>query len=873
MDISRTNEGYTSCGPSFFELWELSVHANAITLYRKKDGTEAESNEDYGMLFRLSQEGGITYTNLIQQVSVSPNANLAGAEVVGGLPLLQNTYGSFMQLLQAPIESESALYLTSNRFEYDNTFWGFDPHNGYQQNDLQNAQTDTSQMCNSLPQSVAVHPPVASLDMLYDEMQKSSADVDNQAEMCRPTVQLKASSVEVIYNEMQTQTIEADACFDQHFEQATEEDLLSDHAIVTFQQVEEIEQDKSAENPDQNFSEEDINIFLENESVAVVQRGGQDANSAHVPSINKVFADENEAFDLYNGYAYMVGFSTCKASNYHSRKTDVVTRHTFKCNRWRKPSDPKEKDLPEVDEVENCLQTNTTNPLVKKRKQNKVVYTNCKAEMVITLKRGFWYITRLNLEHNHPLSPPEERKFLSRKFYEMFGDIVSFDTTYKTNRYDLPFAPFVGITSHGDNCLFGYAFLQDETSETFQWMFNTFLDCMGGKLPATIITDQDLAMKAAIAIVFPDTVHRNCLFHMLSNARDKTGRTFNSEDEEVYKDFHDIVTKSQTEAEFEYLWKDFIRRNNLYNVRYFQLMWVTRKRWAPVYFKSNWCPLIQTTARSEGTNSRYKADICSSHSVSAFLAQYERIAETIYECFKEQESLTRNTVPDTCYTKYDVTVKVRDSIFEVYKSEIHALQDFRKRKYIVVVDTISEEYECICSRFKKDGILCVHVLKVLIHLNITKLPEKYFIERWRLKDKNQELSVPNTLMSATVLESNPLLRFNILSQKMIKLASDASKTKEKFIYVMNESDKIEDGLKAMSDTAPNEATVHVQDAAATTCGVASVGAQSGILMGPSGVGIDAESTKGAVAETETTDMVGIASTSVLLDPKCSNSKG
>ncbi|XP_052162053.1 protein FAR1-RELATED SEQUENCE 5-like [Oryza glaberrima] len=487
-----------------------------------------------------------------------------------------------------------------------------------------------------------------------------------------------------------------------------------------------------------------------------------------------------------------------------------------------------------------------------------------------------------------------------RKFYEMFGDIVSFDTTYKTNRYDLPFAPFVGITSHGDNCIFGYAFLQDETSETFQWLFNTFLDCMGGKAPATIITDQDLAMKAAIAIVFWDTVHRNCLFHMLSNTRDKTGRTFNSEDEEVYKDFHDIVTKSQTEAKFEYLWKDFIRRNNLYNVRYFQLIWVTRKRWAPVYFKSNWCPLIQTTARSEGTNSRYKADICSSHSVFAFLAQYERIVETIYECFKEQESLTRNTVPDTwseyqfekqaaklytrkifwafqrilqSYTKYDVTVKVRDSIFEVCKSEIHALQDFRKRKYIVVVDTIAEEYECICPRFKKDGILCVYVLKVLIHLNITKLPEKYFIERWRLKDKNQELSVPNTLMSAAVLESNPLLRFNILSQKMIKLASDTSKTKEKFVYVMNESDKIEDGLKAMSDTAPNEATVHVQDAAATTCGVASVGAQTGILMGPSGVGIDAESTKGAVAETEPTDMVGIASTSVLLDPKCSNSKG
>lgn len=56
---------------------------NAIFfIYPNVQGTEAESNEDYGMLFRLSQEGGITYTNLIQQVSVSPNANLAGAEVV-----------------------------------------------------------------------------------------------------------------------------------------------------------------------------------------------------------------------------------------------------------------------------------------------------------------------------------------------------------------------------------------------------------------------------------------------------------------------------------------------------------------------------------------------------------------------------------------------------------------------------------------------------------------------------------------------------------------------------------------------------------------------------------------------------------------------
>ena len=32
--------------------------------------------------------------------------------------------------------------------------------------------------------------------------------------------------------------------------------------------------------------------------------------------------------------------------------------------------------------------------------------------------------------------------------YEAFADVVSFDTTYLTNKYDMPFAPFVGVNYH-----------------------------------------------------------------------------------------------------------------------------------------------------------------------------------------------------------------------------------------------------------------------------------------------------------------------------------------------------------------------------------------------------------------------------------------
>lgn len=40
--------------------------------------------------------------------------------------------------------------------------------------------------------------------------------------------------------------------------------------------------------------------------------------------------------------------------------------------------------------------------------------------------------------------------------YEEFGDIITFDTTYLTNKYDMPFAPFVGVNHHGHSILLGY---------------------------------------------------------------------------------------------------------------------------------------------------------------------------------------------------------------------------------------------------------------------------------------------------------------------------------------------------------------------------------------------------------------------------------
>jgi len=56
--------------------------------------------------------------------------------------------------------------------------------------------------------------------------------------------------------------------------------------------------------------------------------------------------------------------------------------------------------------------------------------------------------------------------------YQYFGDVVSFGTTYLTNKYDMPFAPFVGVNHHGQSILLGCGLLSSKDTNTFVWLFD-----------------------------------------------------------------------------------------------------------------------------------------------------------------------------------------------------------------------------------------------------------------------------------------------------------------------------------------------------------------------------------------------------------------
>ncbi|XP_074328378.1 protein FAR1-RELATED SEQUENCE 5-like [Apium graveolens] len=63
----------------------------------------------------------------------------------------------------------------------------------------------------------------------------------------------------------------------------------------------------------------------------------------------------------------------------------------------------------------------------------------------------------------------------SMNAYKNFGDVVTFDSTYRTNRYCMPFIPITGVNHHYQNILFGFALVRDETEASYKTLLEVTL--------------------------------------------------------------------------------------------------------------------------------------------------------------------------------------------------------------------------------------------------------------------------------------------------------------------------------------------------------------------------------------------------------------
>ncbi|KAL1532609.1 protein FAR-RED IMPAIRED RESPONSE 1-like [Salvia divinorum] len=95
--------------------------------------------------------------------------------------------------------------------------------------------------------------------------------------------------------------------------------------------------------------------------------------------------------------------------------------------------------------------------------------------------------------------------------YQDFHDVVSFDTTYLINQYQMPLATVVGVNHHYQSILLGCSLLTHEHADSFKWFFSNWVEAMGEVHPTAILTVQCESIKLAIREVLPNAIHRLCL--------------------------------------------------------------------------------------------------------------------------------------------------------------------------------------------------------------------------------------------------------------------------------------------------------------------------------------------------------------------------
>ncbi|XP_057770834.1 protein FAR1-RELATED SEQUENCE 5-like [Salvia miltiorrhiza] len=141
----------------------------------------------------------------------------------------------------------------------------------------------------------------------------------------------------------------------------------------------------------------------------------------------------------------------------------------------------------------------------------------------------------------------------SIKNFKLYGDAVSYDATYRTNKYKLIFTPFTGRDNHGRCITFGAALISNEDVESYSWVFSKFVESMGAH-PLILITDQDPAMRKAIENVLPNTSHRLCMWHILMKFAEKLPNHL-MKDSELKEKFNNIVWPDLVEPSvFEEKW-------------------------------------------------------------------------------------------------------------------------------------------------------------------------------------------------------------------------------------------------------------------------------------------------------------------------------
>ncbi|XP_059670754.1 protein FAR-RED IMPAIRED RESPONSE 1-like [Cornus florida] len=392
--------------------------------------------------------------------------------------------------------------------------------------------------------------------------------------------------------------------------------------------------------------------------------------------------------------------------------------------------------------------------------------------------------------------------------YGHFGDVVTFDTTYKLIQGNRSLGVFLGLNHHRQTCVFGAAFMYDETTDSFAWLFNTFLNAMSCKVPRTILTDQDVAMAKALAEVMPNTNHHLCTWHLMLNAQKHIGNMSvggKGIKSVISKLMFDIEEHDEFLQEWSLMEKEFGVENNTWLANLFRLKHV----WAKAYVKNVWSASMRTTQLNKSFNSGLKQYLSRQYALPNFFkhfdtllydkrytkyeAEYDLVQKmprmkarfpildhvrhvytaNIFELFQEQLLIA-------CMSQYILNCNDNGNGEYVYEVALYNQKVIRR-----VIRTHDDHLSCSCGKFKMEGVMCSHTLQVLRDkMCVSKIPSRYVLKRWtrNAKDGRMEELIGTDVLTDPRLEMRR--RHRILCRQLTEISSIVSLSHDGFNNVL-----------------------------------------------------------------------------------------
>ncbi|XP_057415359.1 protein FAR1-RELATED SEQUENCE 5-like [Lotus japonicus] len=333
--------------------------------------------------------------------------------------------------------------------------------------------------------------------------------------------------------------------------------------------------------------------------------------------------------------------------------------------------------------------------------------------------------------------------------YSVFGDVLAFDATYKKKKYCCPLEVFSGINHHNKTIIFGAAVVSDESKETYVWVLEQFLDAMKGKMPTSVITDGDKAMKKAIEIVFPNSYHRLCAWHLIQNA------TRNIKIPKFLPLFKNCMFGEFSVAEFERKWEDMVAVCEVQDESWVNEMYEKRTMWATSHFRGKFFAGFRTTSRAEGLNCQIGRYVNVQSNLKEFMESFNRCTD--YFRFKEIEDDLRSMegeqvliTPLVGLERSASNIYTRE-IFILFRTVLSNASTFRvlgkkrtatrviyfvgkykshNREWNVSYCPVKIDFKCSCLKMESVGIPCNHVVAVMLALDMGEIPESLILGRW-----------------------------------------------------------------------------------------------------------------------------------------------